>query len=104
MLGTASPYGTRVRTVQPRSRSQSLCPPLSWSSTLCEPSRLPPPPPSVSVGQAPQHAVQVVDGASAGTGAHVRSLAEGLVARGLRVTVCAPPGAEATYGFHRRRG
>ena len=60
---------------------------------------MPPPPPSVSVGQAPQHAVQVVDGASAGTGAHVRSLAEGLVARGLRVTVCAPPGAEATYDF-----
>jgi glycosyltransferase involved in cell wall biosynthesis len=56
-----------------------------------------PPPPSV--GQAPPHAVQVVDGASAGTGAHVRSLAEGLVARGLRVTVCAPPGAEETYGF-----
>ncbi|MFC4497057.1 glycosyltransferase family 4 protein [Streptomyces ovatisporus] len=43
--------------------------------------------------------MQVVDGASAGTGAHVRSLAEGLVARGLRVTVCAPPGAEPTYGF-----
>jgi glycosyltransferase involved in cell wall biosynthesis len=62
-------------------------------------SRPPLPPPSPSVGQAPQHAVQVVDGASAGTGAHVRSLAEGLVARGLRVTVCAPPGAEATYDF-----
>ncbi|GGO44549.1 glycosyl transferase [Streptomyces daqingensis] len=56
-----------------------------------------PPPPSL--GPAPPHAVQVVDGASAGTGAHVRSLAEGLVARGLRVTVCAPPGAEAAYGF-----
>lgn len=55
-----------------------------------------PPPPSVGP---PPHAVQVVDGASAGTGAHVRSLAEGLVARGLRVTVCAPPAAEATYGF-----
>ncbi|WP_309237926.1 glycosyltransferase, partial [Streptomyces albidus (ex Kaewkla and Franco 2022)] len=59
----------------------------------------PPTPPPPSVGQAPPHAVQVVDGASAGTGAHVRSLAEGLVARGLRVTVCAPPSAEATYGF-----
>ncbi|OEU89257.1 glycosyltransferase [Streptomyces abyssalis] len=60
---------------------------------------LPPtsPPPS-AVGR-PQHALQVVDGASAGTGAHVRSLTEGLVARGLRVTVCAPPGAEAVYGF-----
>lgn len=56
----------------------------------------PPPPPA---GRTPQHAVQVVDGASAGTGAHVRSLAEGLVARGLRVTVCAPPGAESVYGF-----
>jgi glycosyltransferase involved in cell wall biosynthesis len=40
-----------------------------------------------------------VDGASAGTGAHVRSLAEGLVARGLRVTVCAPSDAEKVYGF-----
>lgn len=52
-----------------------------------------------SAGQAPQHAVQVVDGASAGTGAHVRSLTEGLVARGLRVTVCAPSGADGVYGF-----
>lgn len=56
-----------------------------------------PPPPS-AVGR-PQHALQVVDGASAGTGAHVRSLAEGLVARGLRVTVCAPSGAEPVYRF-----
>ena len=59
----------------------------------------PPTPPPPSLGQAPPHAVQVVDGASARTGAHVRSLAEGLVARGLRVTVCAPPGAESTYDF-----
>jgi glycosyltransferase involved in cell wall biosynthesis len=60
---------------------------------------LSPSPSPSSAGQSPQHAVQVVDGASAGTGAHVRSLAEGLVARGLRVTVCAPAGAEAVYGF-----
>lgn len=33
------------------------------------------------------------------TGAHVRSLTEGLVAHGLRVTVCAPYGSEQAYGF-----
>ncbi|WP_314173057.1 glycosyltransferase family 4 protein [Streptomyces winkii] len=60
---------------------------------------LPPTSPPSSAGRSPQHAVQVVDGASAGTGAHVRSLTEGLVARGLRVTVCAPPGSETVYGF-----
>ncbi|QPP09563.1 glycosyltransferase family 4 protein [Streptomyces bathyalis] len=60
---------------------------------------LPPTPPPPSAVREPQHAVQVVDGASAGTGAHVRSLTEGLVARGLRVTVCAPSGAEEVYGF-----
>ena len=59
----------------------------------------PPTPSSSLVGAAPPHVVQVLDGASAGTGAHVRSLAAGLVARGLRVTVCAPPGAELAYGF-----
>ncbi|WP_405803141.1 glycosyltransferase family 4 protein [Streptomyces sp. NBC_01187] len=51
-----------------------------------------------SVGREPLHAVQVLGGAvspfgdvapSAGTSAHVRSLTEGLVARGVRVTVCA---------------
>ena len=50
------------------------------------------------VGREPLHAVQVLGGAaspfgdgapSAGTAAHVRSLTEGLVARGVRVTVCA---------------
>lgn len=74
----------------------------------------PPPPP---LGHAPVHAVQVLSGAPAvsrrvrgralgwgempcvGTGVHVRSLAAGLVAHGLRVTVCAPRGAESTYGF-----
>ncbi|MFF5636496.1 glycosyltransferase family 4 protein [Streptomyces sp. NPDC012825] len=35
--------------------------------------------------------VQVLGGGSAGGSAHVRSLASGLVARGVRVTVCAPP-------------
>lgn len=35
----------------------------------------------------------------ASTGVHVRSLTEGLVAHGLRVTVCAPYGAEQAYGF-----
>lgn len=60
---------------------------------------LPPTPPPPSAVGRPQHALQVVDGASAGTGAHVRSLTEGLVARGLRVTVCAPSGAEPVYGF-----
>ncbi|UGY94971.1 glycosyltransferase family 4 protein [Streptomyces gobiensis] len=49
--------------------------------------------------QASLHTVQVLGGGSAGTGAHVRSLAEGLVARGVRVTVCAPRGAELSYGF-----
>jgi glycosyltransferase involved in cell wall biosynthesis len=50
-------------------------------------------------GQSPLHAVQVVGGGSAGSGAHVRSLAAGLVARGVRVTVCAPAEAERTYDF-----
>ncbi len=39
------------------------------------------------------HAVQVLDDGDAGAALHVRSLAEGLGARGLRVTVCAPPAA-----------
>jgi len=47
----------------------------------------------------PLHAVQVVGGGSAGSSAHVRSLAAGLVARGVRVTVCAPVEAERTYDF-----
>lgn len=44
-------------------------------------------------GSAPTHVVQVWGG-DAAWGARVRSLATGLVARGLRVTVCAPPGSE----------
>ncbi|MEV6786265.1 glycosyltransferase family 1 protein, partial [Streptomyces sp. NPDC051098] len=42
--------------------------------------------------------VQVLGGGSAGSGAHVRSLASGLVARGVRVTVCAPAGLEHDAG------
>lgn len=44
----------------------------------------------------PLHAVQVLGG---GAGAHVRSLAAGLVARGVRVTVCGPAAAEGAHGF-----
>ncbi|GAA2438820.1 glycosyltransferase family 4 protein [Streptomyces macrosporus] len=43
--------------------------------------------------------VQVVGSGSARTCAHVRSLAAGLVARGVRVTVCAPHATEPDYGF-----
>ncbi|WP_432188152.1 glycosyltransferase family 4 protein [Streptomyces sp. Tue6028] len=43
--------------------------------------------------------VQVLGGGSAGSSAHVRSLAAGLVARGVRVTVCAPAEADRAYGF-----
>lgn len=45
-------------------------------------------------GPDPAHVVQVWDGDAGCGGARVRSLAAGLVARGLRVTVCAPPGSE----------
>ncbi|MGV9704880.1 glycosyltransferase family 4 protein [Streptomyces sp. NPDC003483] len=50
-------------------------------------------------GQSPLHTVQVLGGGSAGSSAHVRSLASGLVARGVRVTVCAPSEADRAYGF-----
>ncbi|KOV91332.1 glycosyltransferase [Streptomyces sp. NRRL B-3648] len=43
--------------------------------------------------------VQVLGGGNAGSSAHVRSLAEGLVARGVRVTVCAPAEADRAYDF-----
>ncbi|MDH2392877.1 glycosyltransferase family 4 protein [Streptomyces sp. HNM0663] len=43
--------------------------------------------------------VQVLGGGSAGSSAHVRSLAAGLVARGVRVTVCAPAEMEKVYDF-----
>ncbi|MFF5026765.1 glycosyltransferase family 4 protein [Streptomyces collinus] len=50
-------------------------------------------------GQSPLRTVQVLGGGNAGSSAHVRSLAEGLVARGVRVTVCAPVEADRTYDF-----
>lgn len=43
--------------------------------------------------------VQVLGSGAAGSAAHVRSLAGGLVARGVRVTVCASQDAEGTYDF-----
>jgi glycosyltransferase involved in cell wall biosynthesis len=50
-------------------------------------------------GRPPLRTVQVLGGGNAGSGAHVRSLAAGLVARGVRVTVCAPTEADRTYDF-----
>ncbi|WP_328497235.1 glycosyltransferase family 4 protein [Streptomyces sp. NBC_00414] len=52
-----------------------------------------------SHGQSPLRTVQVLGGGSAGSCAHVRSLTSGLVARGVRVTVCAPATADHTYDF-----
>ncbi|MFJ9888579.1 glycosyltransferase family 4 protein [Streptomyces sp. NPDC091287] len=43
--------------------------------------------------------VQVLGGGSAGSSAHVGSLAAGLVARGVRVTVCAPSAVDRAYDF-----
>ncbi|MFF8595420.1 glycosyltransferase family 4 protein [Streptomyces sp. NPDC015220] len=53
----------------------------------------------VSHGQSPLRTVQVLGGGNAGSSAHVRSLAAGLVARGVRVTVCAPTEVDRAYGF-----
>ncbi|MEU6244438.1 glycosyltransferase family 4 protein [Streptomyces sp. NPDC047024] len=50
-------------------------------------------------GQSPLRTVQVLGGGNAGSSAHVRSLAAGLVARGVRVTVCAPAEADHVYDF-----
>ncbi|GEC06633.1 glycosyl transferase [Streptomyces spinoverrucosus] len=50
-------------------------------------------------GQSTLRTVQVLGGGNAGSSAHVRSLAAGLVARGVRVTVCAPVEADRTYDF-----
>ncbi len=50
-------------------------------------------------GQPSLHAVQVLGKGGSGSGVHVRSLSAGLVARGLRVTVCGPRSAEHGYGF-----
>ncbi|MDL5200706.1 glycosyltransferase family 4 protein [Streptomyces sp. ALI-76-A] len=51
------------------------------------------------LGQSPLRTVQVLGGGHAGSSAHVRSLTSGLVARGVRVTVCAPVEADHTYDF-----
>ncbi|WP_171111943.1 MULTISPECIES: glycosyltransferase family 4 protein [Streptomyces] len=50
-------------------------------------------------GQSTLRTVQVLGGGNAGSSAHVRSLAAGLVARGVRVTVCAPVEADRIYDF-----
>ncbi|MFJ7591481.1 glycosyltransferase family 4 protein [Streptomyces sp. NPDC097617] len=56
--------------------------------------------PAQPYGRPPLRTVQVLGGgAGAGSSAHVRSLATGLAARGLRVTVCAPVQAEGEYDF-----
>lgn len=50
-------------------------------------------------GRSTLRTVQVLGGGNAGSSAHVRSLAAGLVARGVRVTVCAPVEADRSYDF-----
>ncbi|MEI7031370.1 glycosyltransferase family 4 protein [Streptomyces pratensis] len=45
------------------------------------------------------HTVQVLGGGSAGSSAHVGSLTAGLVARGVQVTVCAPPAVDRAHDF-----
>ncbi|AUY54113.1 glycosyltransferase family 1 protein [Streptomyces sp. CB01881] len=47
------------------------------------------------------HVVLVLAASTGGIGAHVRSLAQGLVAHGVTVTVCAPAGTDALFGFSR---
>ncbi|MEU4117871.1 glycosyltransferase family 4 protein [Kitasatospora sp. NPDC028055] len=47
------------------------------------------------------HVVLVLAASTGGIGAHVRSLAQGLVAHGVIVTVCAPAGTDALFGFSR---
>ncbi|MFE4977442.1 glycosyltransferase family 4 protein [Kitasatospora sp. NPDC056651] len=47
------------------------------------------------------HVVLVLAASTGGIGAHVRSLAQGLVAHGVAVTVCAPAGTDALFGFSR---
>uniref|UniRef100_A0AAU2JN02 D-inositol 3-phosphate glycosyltransferase n=1 Tax=Streptomyces sp. NBC_00049 TaxID=2903617 RepID=A0AAU2JN02_9ACTN len=54
--------------------------------------------PAQPYGRPPLRTVQVLAG-GAGSSAHVRSLATGLAARGVRVTVCAPVQAEGEYDF-----
>ncbi|MGW6910898.1 glycosyltransferase family 4 protein [Streptomyces sp. NPDC054940] len=50
-------------------------------------------------GQSSLRTVQVLGGGNAGSSAHVRSLASGLVARGVRVLVCSPVEADHLYDF-----
>lgn len=50
-------------------------------------------------GQSSLRTVQVLGGGNAGSSAHVRSLTSGLVARGVRVTVCAPVEADRAHDF-----
>lgn len=50
-------------------------------------------------GQSPLRTVQVLGGGNAASSAHVRSLTAGLVARGVKVTVCAPYEADHAYDF-----
>ncbi|MFD8750151.1 glycosyltransferase family 4 protein [Kitasatospora sp. NPDC059577] len=47
------------------------------------------------------HVVLVLAASTGGIGAHVHSLAQGLVAHGVIVTVCAPAGTDALFGFSR---
>ncbi|MBO1418169.1 glycosyltransferase family 4 protein [Streptomyces sp. FH025] len=47
------------------------------------------------------HVVLVLAASTGGIGAHVRSLAQGLVAHGVIVTVCAPADTDALFGFSR---
>ncbi|MFI2633428.1 glycosyltransferase family 4 protein [Streptomyces collinus] len=50
-------------------------------------------------GQLPLRTVQVLGGGNAASSTHVRTLAAGLVARGVKVTVCAPYEADRAYDF-----
>lgn len=64
-----------------------------------EPGRVSPVSSNAPHGQSPLRTVQVLGGGNAGSSAHVRSLAAGLVERGVRVTVCAPAEADRAYDF-----
>lgn len=92
------PYGpgTRVRTGILGDVSDSLTLELRPVSSSPVSTSLPAQP----YGRPPLRTVQVLGtGAGAGSSAHVRSLATGLAARGVRVTVCAPVRAEGEYDF-----
>ncbi|MCX4746012.1 glycosyltransferase family 4 protein [Kitasatospora sp. NBC_01287] len=47
------------------------------------------------------HVVLVLSAGSGGIGAHVRSLAQGLTAHGVKVTLCAPAESDALFGLSR---